>query len=983
MKNKKKSRFIIFSAIFLFFSFVVQAAPEGVGHSTEKCLQGSASISLLPLRIRLQNNLSTCRTDEPVTFGVPLGYFEDIRDLDSLDLKCNGVSVPVQKRATARWAGSPNDGARPLQWLLLDFQASIPAGEYKDYILCSAPSSSYDSPLQIIADTAESFAVDTGAAVFRLSKQNFKLFDQVILAEGKTYGPCEGIRFGDFQTGAVELRVEEQGKERIGISIKGTLSNGLEYTLKLDFYKGKSYVRGRFRLENLNTIQTDGGGQPQCNDYGSSGSASFDDLSLVIAGNGASLCLVPAGENGAAGTTSLNFVSEVSVVQESSGRSGWDHLLTEHPRMQSGTSKRSSTIRIDGIEGDGPGRFGGWLDAYGVTIAVKDCSENFPKAFRASDDNLELGLFPGEYSMDHEFRAGEFKTHSFLIYYHEDDQADQCETANAFLKPLKPEIAADYLMETRSLGLMAPRRQEDSMTQDYEDYIDYMLEPSPDWSGEEYPWPTLLASINNFNHYGYVDYGDVPTDFECWSETAAAPYNLKYDALKGMYFAWLRTNDPAWGRLAEAGVVHYADFDILHSEVRGKHADRLWFQGGAYGHGYHDERGNANPHRNYMNPHPSMSFAVPGMILHYFLTGDSLVGDAALELAENMYWRITHSGYWESGPCGSILRDCDPEADECHGWSEFFWGRLGGNAFKSFLSAYMTTGDDDYIEILERCCEYMVCCDTQVDSINDCDRYHFKCTFLSYLCEYILYRRLTGYPDDDNALYVLGSSIDYMINVLWDHDAEQFRMCYETAELYDFHDNWLVAVADVLAGAALIFNDETIFTDYAVPVFLDGTANPFCPGCDFSYNSAKEFVNGVGFGHVFLYAYDYYSPPAFTGVRLEMPSTQFSPGDQCWLNAVLSNEGPELNDVPLFVILDVFGEYWFWNDWKQEPDYGRVDLPAGASVTITIIDPFQWPDTGSDELDGIVFWSGMTDQDLSEILGGIEGIGSWEFGYGP
>ncbi len=117
------------------------------------------------------------------------------------------------------------------------------------------------------------------------------------------------------------------------------------------------------------------------------------------------------------------------------------------------------------------------------------------------------------------------------------------------------------------------------------------------------------------------------------------------------------------------------------------------------------------------------------------------------------------------------------------------------------------------------------------------------------------------------------------------------------------------------------------------------------------------------------------------GARLEMPAYYFSSGDVCWLKVHLTNpEGP-MDNIPLFVLLQIADEFWFWDSWTHEVDYNRVNLPSG-NTTINILDYFTWPDTGSLEMDNITFLAGMTDASMSGILGGTDGIGEWNFGFG-
>ncbi len=128
-----------------------------------------------------------------------------------------------------------------------------------------------------------------------------------------------------------------------------------------------------------------------------------------------------------------------------------------------------------------------------------------------------------------------------------------------------------------------------------------------------------------------------------------------------------------------------------------------------------------------------------------------------------------------------------------------------------------------------------------------------------------------------------------------------------------------------------------------------------------------------------------FTPTAFppeSGVRLFMPSHYFSPGDECRLEAFLYNSSEPMSDVPLFVLLDISGEYWYWDEWTQDIDFNFITLPSGRT-TLILINSFIWPDTGSVFMENLMFWGAMLDQTGSRILGGTEGLGCWTFGFGP
>ena len=84
--------------------------------------------------------------------------------------------------ATGLWL--PKDTIR---WVLVDYQTDIRANEKQRYALQYGPDSKRKAgPASTIhiAQSDACFAVDTGAAVFRISKSVFSLFEEVRLADG-------------------------------------------------------------------------------------------------------------------------------------------------------------------------------------------------------------------------------------------------------------------------------------------------------------------------------------------------------------------------------------------------------------------------------------------------------------------------------------------------------------------------------------------------------------------------------------------------------------------------------------------------------------------------------------------------------------------------------------------------------------------------------------------------------------------------------
>ncbi len=121
-------------------------------------------------------------------------------------------------------------------------------------------------------------------------------------------------------------------------------------------------------------------------------------------------------------------------------------------------------------------------------------------------------------------------------------------------------------------------------------------------------------------------------------------------------------------------------------------------------------------------------------------------------------------------------------------------------------------------------------------------------------------------------------------------------------------------------------------------------------------------------------------PCISTGIKLEMPSHTFKTGDLCYLWMFVCNlNGDPMTQYPLFLILDVYGDYWFAPSWKSNQegfDYYISNWPEGLTEFV-VIDAFVWPgDIG--EASGITFHAAFTDPQMTRILGETD---SWTFGW--
>ncbi len=118
-----------------------------------------------------------------------------------------------------------------------------------------------------------------------------------------------------------------------------------------------------------------------------------------------------------------------------------------------------------------------------------------------------------------------------------------------------------------------------------------------------------------------------------------------------------------------------------------------------------------------------------------------------------------------------------------------------------------------------------------------------------------------------------------------------------------------------------------------------------------------------------------------TGVTLRMPKDFYFPGDLCSCEAVVcNNTQADLIGYPLFVILDILGEYYFGPEFTETFDNYLDEYPVfppGVTV-VTVIPEFTWP-AGVEAFQGAVWYAALTDPGITGVFGAWD---MFAFGWG-
>ncbi|MBN1356008.1 hypothetical protein JXA40_07030 [bacterium] len=116
--------------------------------------------------------------------------------------------------------------------------------------------------------------------------------------------------------------------------------------------------------------------------------------------------------------------------------------------------------------------------------------------------------------------------------------------------------------------------------------------------------------------------------------------------------------------------------------------------------------------------------------------------------------------------------------------------------------------------------------------------------------------------------------------------------------------------------------------------------------------------------------------PFPTGFSVDLQLTQsiFEPFDLFVLDLEIQNGSGTEPETWIVILLDVFGEYFFWPGWVHGFDgvFARIE----SGVTIMNIFDFLWPDVPG-EAHGLAFWAALISEEFL-LMSGIDRV---EFGY--
>jgi len=532
---------------------------------------------------------------------------------------------------------------------LVDLQADVPAGGIVTYTLeygNAVGTMAHTTSLEVREDD-ERIEIDTGAVSFGVSKQDFRLFDDVRIADRVVAGPgglrmvdADGRAFVSKKPDAVE--VEEVGPLRACIRVAGRYVDdrgkpSFGYVVRIHAFAGKRFVRV---VHNYTCRWKDAEGfelPERRNPQAVSIRAMAIDLALTSAGR----------------TVRVGAGADAEVRP----------ALTEDAPLEIRQVRQSEAT----VAGESHRRLPGWLAVDDTLVAVQHFWQLYPKAVRVrrrgngclvSIDvmpEIAANEYPSEpntvedwvwgYLRDGKYRLrqGEGRSHEFWLTFGA-SPSDVRDLATAQLAhPLMARAAPEWYADTRAAGRFHP--------------VDERFTPYDEAFAEGFA--RLLKRRESepffdgrYGTYGMRNFGDYfGSDGMNWD-------NLEYDLTHCFLVQFMRTDDLRLFGFAREIHLHNRDVDCV--SIRDG-LERLCHHTGDHsvakaglGHTWCE-----------------------GAWEHYFLTGDRRSARKALGISNDVASRA--AGLCRSGTPGAA-------GSRNYGWS-----------VTGLISAYRATADPLYL----------------------------------------------------------------------------------------------------------------------------------------------------------------------------------------------------------------------------------------------------------------------------------------------
>jgi len=309
----------------------------------------------------------------------------------------------------------------------------------------------------------------------------------------------------------------------------------------------------------------------------------------------------------------------------------------------------------------------GWVDlrerGRGLVVGVREFLERCPKSIAVRGSAVEIGVWPRQPDKVLRYAQGTQLTTKIALVFHDEElsQNGRASRLASVLHPLRAVLPAERYCRTGVFGPL-PLRHSPKLTGLY--------------AGAA---KTLQNLATKHRNYGIEDWGGFFSDC-CYVRTTSKLWtNMEWEFIACLVMELARTGDDRYLQWADEAARHFANIDIIH------HSSRPAWTGGSYVHTGDTREGHQ------VDP-PNFAHAgwPQGLLWVYYLSGDEILREAAIGLADFVVHNMPPEGPYTSQPRFSM-------------WNNV---RQAGNPILTLASVYELKRDSRYLHALHRLVDY-------------------------------------------------------------------------------------------------------------------------------------------------------------------------------------------------------------------------------------------------------------------------------------
>lgn len=549
----------------------------------------AAAAPLLPV-VEVTEHGGVERRNWPVSVGVPFPRGQ-VADGEPLQVVAEGNSIPSQARTLAHWP----DGS--VRWALVDFETDLPVRQQVRLQVRPGRPPAARQPITV-KETGEGIEVDTGAVRFEVPKKEFGILHRV--AVGGHPFPMQPLRaFIESAGGRAvasaphDVTVDEPGPVRVQVSLRGRYENGFEYRIRLQAYAGQAFVRILHTFINA-TDQA----------Y-----AIVDQIGLELPVTLGAAAAYGAGRDGGSPITGAVPDSGIEISQPDN-----EFFTVNHDRQA--------------------GRLSGWFTAAGTEAAVGlDVPfwwQEYPQAVRIAATGITYDLWSRAGGAA-KVGIGAAKTHEALLVLARPERVELLTQAPG--RGVTAAVDPEWTARTGALrNAVSPSRNRsfvDKVQAGFDRYVRTNDRERWDDSGQVRCPPgqrerprTGAYGMFNWGDWNYPDYHDTTKGCDAWG-------NQEYDLTQVMALLFAASGRADAREYLTAAARHFVDVDRVH-HVFGTPGRQTGMNHPKNPLHFSFELGSVDLGHTW----------IEGLLSYYFLTGDEIAREGALEIADYLVSRL-------------------------------------------------------------------------------------------------------------------------------------------------------------------------------------------------------------------------------------------------------------------------------------------------------------------------------------------------------